>query len=129
MEAVPFTFNHLDQYNIWLTKWNIKILPPDFYPIKGGFIVENHCAAFIYLTNTAIAFCESIVVNPESNDNDRKTSMDILHEALNNFAINNNVKLIIGKSFNESLLNRCQEVGWRISKKQYNMMYKTIGEN
>ena len=129
MRAIPFKIEHLAQYNSWLEAWEIKEIPTsDYYPSVGGFIVENCAAAFLYLTNTSLAFCEHIVVNPAISREDKTTSINLIDDALNKFAKENNVKLIVGRSFNNSFLERAKNRGWDISSKQFNMMYRKIGE-
>ena len=133
MQVVPFEIKHLPELNSWVAQWNEKNknfvpVPASFYPETGGFIVEGHCAAFIYLTNTAMAFYENIIVNPNSTYEERTESIKLVDQAIAEFAAKNNVKLMIGRSANDSLLQRGIDNGWSVSNKKYNMMYKNIGD-
>lgn len=128
MIAVPFTSEHLNQLNQWVTKWKGKILPPSFYPEIGGFIVENHCAAFLYLTNTSMAFYENIIVNPDSNETERTEAINLVDSTIADFAKLNNVILMMGRSANASIIKRGIDNGWSISKDKYNLMYKNVGD-
>ena len=124
MQVVPFEPKHFFQYNNWLKQWNLETPPPSYYPEYGGFIVENCAASFLYLTNTAIAFHENMIINPSLNKDERNTAINLVDDAIAAFAKINNVTAIMSRSNNQSLIQRAKNNGWIISEDKYNLMYK-----
>lgn len=103
-----------------LCKWWISWgwIPPnkDFLPDCGMIVSEGHtyiCAAYLYATNSKVAWCEWVISNKEyNNKKNRKIALNLLLQTLTNIAQNSGFKYVYTILKHEGLIKAYEEVGY-----------------
>ena len=122
------TFRPLEEkdYEIiceWWKQWEWPVLPRTALPNggKGGFIVEKNgepiVSAFLYLTNSSIAYIEWIVSNPNYRESDRKNAIELLINECEKFCKTiSGVDIILSIGRNKHLIETHKKLGWTVSE-------------
>lgn len=113
---------------------NIKIFQEKDYPIlhswwtrhgwtpvafemlpKIGYIVNDVCAGFLYVSDSKLCHLEWLVSDPESEKTKRSDSLNILIDTLCLTAKEYGCKFVFTTSNNEVLIKRLQNRGFSVS--------------
>ena len=95
----------------WWKWWRWPELSKDVLPMNGTgglMICKGYvpiAAGFLYLTNSKVAWLDWIVSNPDYRENDRKQSLILLINGLEEVAKNQGCNTIISITRSNSLIN------------------------
>lgn len=106
MQTVQFSMkDHLDEVNSWCDGWKMSHFPEGWLPTVGA-IVPGHVAAWLYFSDSDVAWIENIISNPEANKDDARAALDAVVEYLEAFAKGRGTKWVLGSSTNRSIIDR-----------------------
>jgi hypothetical protein len=104
-EIRQYTEKDYDLLKSWWNAHNWKEVPSSSLP-ACGYIVNNVCAGFLYLTNSDMALLEWVVSDPNSKADLRDQSLDLLLAVLTEEAKLNGVKFIFTATRHPKLQER-----------------------
>jgi hypothetical protein len=90
-----------------------------------GFI-DDHCAGFLYTTNSCIAWVEFVVGNPDSDSKIRSKSLDLLFFWLKKEAEKLGFKMLFSSGKNPAYERRLLDHGWVHSDSGVNHYIKSL---
>ena len=129
------TLNEEDYETIcaWWKQWKWAVLPRTALPNngKGGFIVEKNgepiVSAFLYLTNSSIAYIEWIVSNPSYREADRKNAIELLINQCEEFCKTiSGVDTILSIGRHKHLIETHKKLGWQVDERPSHEIIKNI---
>lgn len=100
----------------WANKRNINYPPLDFLS-DIGFVVENSCACFLYVTNSKVCLIEALIANPDISKEARNESLKSLFDYVINLLKDKEYKYIYCSVETEILKQRLKETNFLISEK------------
>jgi hypothetical protein len=106
----------------WWVKWNWPLMNKDMLPMNGcgGLMVYKGetliTAGFLYLSNSKTAWLDWIISNPEYKEKDRKESITLLINSLEEVARQQGYNIIISIARNKSLINIHKDLGYTIDE-------------
>lgn len=111
-----------DTLQDWWTKWKWPIMNRNMLPMNGcgGLMIYKDdtliAAGFLYLSNSKTAWLDWIISNPEYKEEDRKKSITILINSLEQVAKQQGYEIIISIARNKSLINIHKDLGYTIDE-------------
>lgn len=106
MKTVRFLeADHIEQVNEWCDKWQMNHMPKGWLPTYGA-IVPGIAAAWLYVSDSDVAWIENIISNPEASDDDRREATDLIVSELERIAKGCGTKYLLGSSTNRSVIDR-----------------------
>lgn len=109
----------------WWKAREWPIIPLEYLP-NHGLIIDNYCAGFVYNTDSAIAWIEFIVSNPNSDKVKRSQAMDILIDSLIGKARILGAKCVFTSSNNEKLIKRFVSQGYSIADRNVTHLMRGV---
>jgi hypothetical protein len=116
MKIKVFTSEDYDTVMGWFKEWDWPTIPPESLP-PGGFVMfdETHpegvCAAWVYFTDSNLAWLEWVVSNKKADKMTRKQGLDELVKACVDYAKMRGAKAVFSSCKNESLKDRYKRLG------------------
>lgn len=110
--------NDYDHLLYWWKFWRFPPPPKECLPDNGtcGLMISKDGidvgAGFIYFTNSAMAWIEFIVSNPEYKNKDRQQAIEVLIVELTEICRSKGCKVVFTSIKNENLINRFAAAGW-----------------
>ena len=113
-------------YDVFDTWWIKNGYPhnPEFEYLPdnglGGFVIEKDkqiAVAYIYHTNSSIAYIDFLIANPEYKNKDRFELITILIDKCVQTAIKEGATCVWAMTNSNGIIKRCQELGYHTSKK------------
>lgn len=134
MQARRLEYDDYDLLCKWWAAWRWTPPTRDMLPSNGtsGMILFDDngtplCAGFLYTTNSAMAWVEFIVSNPDVKDKKvRKDALIALIEGITYAAKALGSKMCYTIAVNQSLINRYIECGYKRTGNGYTELIKTI---
>lgn len=102
----------------WWSWFRFPAPPQECLPDNGecGLMISKDGidvgAGFIYFTNSAMAWIEFIVSNPEYKNKDRQQAIEVLIVELTEICRSKGCKVVFTSIKNENLINRFATAGW-----------------
>jgi len=123
----------VEDYTI-LTKWwksydGIQIPDSSILPNGGlgGFVIEKKekmiAAAYIYFTNSAIAYIDFLISDPNYKGRDRYEIIAQLIVSCSDAAVKQGYKLVWAMTKYNGIIQRCKELGGDILDDKYTVIY------
>lgn len=123
----------VEDYTI-LTKWwesydGIQIPDSSILPNGGlgGFVIEKKekmiAAAYIYFTNSAIAYIDFLISDPNYKSRDRYEIIAQLIVSCSDAAVKQGCKLVWAMTTYNGVIQRCRELGGDILDDKYTVIY------
>jgi hypothetical protein len=106
----------------WWKWWRWPEISKDMLPMNGcgGLMVYKDdtpiAAGFLYLSNSKVVWLDWIVSNPEYRDSDRKDSLKLLIDSLEQVAKQQGYSIVISIARNKSLINIHEELNYVVDK-------------
>ena len=106
----------------WWKWWRWPEVSKDMLPMNGcgGLMVYKDdtpiAAGFLYLSNSKVVWLDWIVSNPEYRDSDRKDSLKLLIDSLEQVAKQQGYSIVISIARNKSLINIHEELNYVVDK-------------
>lgn len=100
----------------WWRAWGWKPPNKEFLPDCGMMVSDGDipiCAAYLYATNSKVAWCEWVISNKEyKNKKNRKFALNLLLQTLTNIAQNSGFRYVYTILKHEGLIKVYEEVGY-----------------
>lgn len=130
MHVVPYEKEkHLPIVNGWKIARG-KPAFPDFWLPKTGFMVfdgENAIiAAFLYVTDSGLAFLENVISDENSTREQRQKGLDLIGEATEAEAKARGIRAVQGQTSVKTVADAASRNGWRTSDFKYSILVKVI---
>lgn len=109
----------------WWTAQNFPTIAPEYLP-QCGLIVDGLCAGFLYESDSAIAWVEWIVANPEAEKALRREALDKLLDALVLHAKERGYKAIFTSVAHPGLLERYKQHGFVVTDNGVTHLLRSI---
>ena len=106
-----------------------QILPMDGL---GGLVVEKEepvAAAYVYLTNSKMGYIDNLISNPYYLKKDRFDIIIHLIKACENVAKDANCREVWAMSESRGILERCEALGYSVSKRTYGLIFANKKKN
>ena len=125
----------LDDFAIlqeWWKAWRWPPITKEMLPLNGlgGLMVYNEdmpiAAGFLYLTNSKIAWIEYIISNPKYKKKDRRDSLKLLLNSLEQVAKQQGFTIVFSIGRNKGLMDLHEELGYTIDKTPSHEIIKKI---
>ena len=106
----------------WWKWWRWPEISKDMLPMNGcgGLMVYKNetpiAAGFLYLSNSKVVWLDWIVSNPEYREDDRKQSLILLIDSLEQVAKAQGYNIVISIARNKSLINIHEELNYNVDK-------------
>ena len=116
----------------WWSDWGWVAPPKESLPDNGvgGFMVskdkQNICAAFLYQTNSKIAWMEFLVSNKEYRGSDRGEAIELLVTAISAQAKEYGFTMLYTSTNHKVLAKRYEKCGYKESSKNCTEMIKIL---
>ena len=107
----------------------IDILPMDGF---GGVVVEKEkpiAAAYVYLTNSKMGYIDDLISDPKYFGRDRFEILLALIKACENVAKDANCREVWAMSESRGILERCEALGYSVSKRTYGLIFANKKKN
>jgi hypothetical protein len=118
--------DHMEMVNSWCDKWKMSHFPDGWLPTVG-YIVPDVAAAWIYISDSNVAWMENVISNPDSDAAARDKSIDDIVRLLESAAKQCGTKWMLGLSDNKDVLARATDVhGFRVCPRTYNQIIKNL---
>lgn len=111
MEIRRFEPRDFKEVSSWYHKRNLPHMPEELLPTLG-FVVPGIAAAFLYRTDSKLAFLESCVANPETEKLERTLALNLLLKEITLAAKSEGIKLLIASSIRPTIADICLEHGF-----------------
>lgn len=125
LAARPYSDKDYPTVLKWLTAQEWPPLPVEVLP-KTGFIVDDYCAGFLYKTDSAIAWLEWVVANPDTDYNKRGEALDNLINSLVTEAKDQGFKIVLTSCQHNRLINRYDNHGFKITDKNMTNLMRVL---
>ena len=123
----------VEDYTILMEWWKsydgIEIPDSSILPNGGlgGFVIEKKermiAAAYIYFTNSAIAYIDFLISDPNYKSKDRYEIIAQLIVACSNAAVKQGSKLVWAITTYNGVIQRCKELGGDVLDNNYTVIY------
>ena len=123
----------VEDYTILMEWWKsydgIEIPDSSILPTGGlgGFVIEKKermiAAAYIYFTNSAIAYIDFLISDPNYKSKDRYEIIAQLIVACSNAAVKQGSKLVWAITTYNGVIQRCKELGGDVLDNNYTVIY------
>lgn len=111
MKVIPYVREeHYEQVRGWLRHWK-QDLPPTALP-RNGFIIPGKAAAFLYLTDSSVAWIENLVAAPGLSREERSQAVDAVVMAAIDRARELGVELVMGYTRLDAVVQRVARFGF-----------------
>lgn len=122
---VAFTPSDYELLNSWWkdhgwTSPGLDMLPPT------GFIVNNVCAAFLYKTDSPIAWMEFIISDKKADKDIKDKSLDILVDVIIEEAKKSNFKIVFTSSNHSNLISRLKKHNYVIGDENVTQLVRIV---
>lgn len=126
-------FDHETHYPLaaeWWTRHKFGVLPVEFLP-KNGLVIEADdgtpvCLGFLYLTDSAMAWIEYIVANPDAPITVRSDAVDLLIESLVNLSKTLGVGCLFTSTTLRGLTKRYEKQGFVIGDRGTTQLVRRV---
>lgn len=99
--------------NGWCEEWGFPAIAIEGAVPPTGFIIDNICCGWVYLTNSLICYTEFVITNKQFKDKElRKKAFKDLFDGMTNFAKEQGKSIIMMSVKNPFLINNLKEVGF-----------------
>lgn len=109
----------------WCDGWQMSRFP-DYWLPATGFIVPETCAAFMYRTDSGVAYIECVISNPQKEHSERNEGMRAVSAAIIEEAKACGFKVLLGLTANHQVANASAEEGYMVSDKKYSILKKDL---
>ncbi len=122
---------HLPMILSWFKQWNISKDVAECLPDKGLMCYlpkeDIHvCAAFLYTTNSTLAFAESLICNRSISKELRQEGIDLIIPAIFEYADKLGYKKVISYIQNKNVLAKVSQMEKiKISDENYRLMVRS----
>lgn len=111
MKVVPYVREeHYEQVRGWMRLWK-QDMPPTALP-RNGFIIPGKAAGFLYLTDSSIAWIESLVAAPGLSREERSQAVDAIVTAVIERARELGVEMLMGYTHLDAVVQRAVRLGF-----------------
>jgi hypothetical protein len=100
--------------------------PPGHVLPDTGVVVEGVCALFLYLTNSSVGFCESLIVNPEASHEEINEAIPACFQELEKLAARHGVSILWATTFIPGVVERAKEQGFRVHPRSHKLITKRV---
>lgn len=109
----------------WWKAHNWPVLPKEALP-EVGYIVPEICAAWLYRSDSSIAWIEWIIANPESDKEVRSEALDLLIQTVSSHAKELGFKFLFSSASHPHLIERYKLHGFHISDTAMTNLIKAL---
>lgn len=113
--------------NKWYGDWSMSQVPEWFLP-EIGYVVEGVCAAFMYKTDSKVAYMENVISNPDAPHELRALAVGMLGDQIFKKAKELGFKVVLGWTKNKSVSSVSGSRNMKISKFEYAVLVKMLGD-
>ncbi len=117
----------LKTINNWYSDWSMSELPQWFLP-ETGYIVDGVCAAFMYKTDSKVAYMENVISNPKAPHEVRAIALKMIGNQIFKKAEELGFKAVLGWSKNKSVTKQSESNNLKVSKFEYAVIVKLLGD-
>jgi hypothetical protein len=117
---------HKDIIDSWCDGWKMSRFP-DWWLPETGFIAENTLAAFMYKTDSGVAYIECVISNPEKPHKERNAAMRDVNTAIEDEAKRLGFRVLLGLTANYEVAKASEEEGYQVTKPKYAILKKELG--
>jgi hypothetical protein len=121
----PYNHFHYNKIREWAARRDFTIPAPEYLP-ETGYINNNHCAGFLYKTDSKICWLEWVVSNPDSPKEERNLALNELIDKLCDDAQKLGFKAIFTSVEHEGLLERYKKLGFNTTDKSMTNMIRRL---
>lgn len=115
MKAIRYDNDkHRKMVDQWAAGWKMNPYPDGYLPTVG-YIVPEVAVAYLFVTDSDVAYMEAVLSNPEASDEDRGNAIDVIADAIVAAAKECGSKWLIGASNVMPLIDRAERHGFRVA--------------
>lgn len=111
----------------WYKDWGMGKPSLDLFP-ENVFIIDHVICASYYKTDSKVAYIENIISNPDCPTNIRQIGLGVAGDYIFKLAKEDGFKVVIGFTQNKSVAQVSDTHGMKISKYNWAIMTKDLGE-
>jgi hypothetical protein len=101
--------------------------PPDGFRSELGFVAQ-HAAAWLYLTGTALAMVEMLIVDPSATDAEREESLDAVFAEMMAVAAASGARMLAGYTRGDGVARRAAQHGWTVDPRPHQFVSVRLDE-
>lgn len=116
---------HFEEIKDWSKDRGLGMVPKELLP-KTGRIVPGVCAAFLYLTDSKVAFLENMISNPQTDKALASEALDLCVKAIEQDAKESGVSLIWSSTCIPQVMKRAESLGFQVQTRVYKLILKGI---
>ncbi len=109
----------------WYKGWKMQPLSEEYFSTYG-LIADNTFAAWLYVTDSKIAFIENSISNPNSTKEQRKVAIANVYNALFDQAKKQGFQIVMGFIANDRIGKNPEQIGCQAAQDRYYMLYKIL---
>lgn len=109
----------------WCRRRGMSPFPPGWLP-PTGFWVPGILAAFVYRTDSALAYIECVISNPDTTPGDRQRALFAVNERIEAEARSWGARYLIGLTSIDSVARAGIARGYHVSAPRYAQMIKRL---
>lgn len=114
--------------NSWCREWGMSPFPEGWLP-PTGFWVPGVLAAFLYKTDSKLAYIECVISNPGVGKEERREALFAVNEAIEDEAKASGFQYLMGLSANKSITEAGNMKNYKLSEYKYATMVKKLEGN
>lgn len=100
------------------------VYPEGWLPPTGGYVIDGVVAAFLYLTDSKVAFLENVISSPDSTKEQRREALILITQAASRDAHAAGAKYVVGLTAIKSLAETAKMAGFNVSEQKYSLLVK-----
>ena len=100
-----------------------SIIPSEFFP-DSGFIVDGKAAVFLYKTNSAVAYIDLLISNPEVPLSESQAALDLVVKACIDEAKKLGSKMLLGQTNRNYVAERAMNHGMAVYPNYYMLLLR-----
>ena len=115
-DVVPYVrADHGSMVGEWCEQWGIATKLLDYLPTTG-YVVVDLAAAFLYETNSPVAFIDVLISNRNAAEEDRTEALDAVVQAVCARGWADGYEIIWGYSQHQDVLTRAGRLGFTVDR-------------
>lgn len=125
MEVVRVKDSDIQEISCWRAARG-KVPFEDGWLPETGFMVPNILAAFVYKTDSKLAFFEGVIASPDTTHEERQEALGLVGDAIISWARENGFKYLQGSTAIASVARVSASRGFRVTENKYALLILEI---
>lgn len=119
------TPDHLPMIQEWCKLRGMSEFPDGWLP-PTGFVFAKIAAAFLYKTDSSVAYMECVITNPDTTKTERYMALDQVTEAICEEAKAQGFRFLLGWSDNSSLIGHAKALGFSVIGPDCKVLFRRL---